>query len=562
MAEGKKMENKKFVIRKQRSDSLQTIDKPRYIATIPLSRAEVQEHHSIQNIDYEVENLPVEFQLSWDKKNQKKWRQNLVRAGIGGGFNSDETLVVGLLDVLFHKKINDLSTHVIFSFKRPDHPGIKENLEIYADYQVTDFCKPYIIFGHAYNHFTKKPLEGAQILIEGASHFNVRIETGCPLVFEKIKFCPSLSYKRAGIGFSMREDSSVKIPDCTENDLTLKFDTSMRITDNQEFSLEASLKNLFYNKDCPITHFAKKNNNDTDEPGPAFILKPLGNQRNVHFLHVQPKYLLTIKDVYLGPKLSIDFCTNKKFVKDSRFSFLIGFEGGWYINDIVDIYLNIDNGMKTFSAEKVFKLNPWVTPQTIRSTIDRLGLTVGGNAKFANFKFNIGFGANYLDLAHNALLLEKLEKNQDKWENSLGYGKNAVRLKENLGGSYENDFVTVLLNGVFCQLHCDSRWNSFIKVKSDIFVKIIDKILLHFNMRHSAALPYSKDPSSFHYWNLGLGADYLFSDMFGFFFSIENILKNKMIKCDGMPDGLMKFIFGVSIVPDRWLEKNPESVVE
>ncbi len=545
-AGAKRMGNKEFVVRKQRYDSFQKIEKPRYFAQNPLSRAEIQDQHTFQDLDYDIKDLSFELQLGWDKRRKRRLRHNLLRWGLGCGFNSKETLLAGVVDVLFHKKIKDFSTHVIFSFKTPDYPGLDENVEIYADYQVTDYFRPYIIFGQAYKSFKKKPAKDAKIRIFGASDLNFRFVAGLPFAFEKIKFHPSLSWQKSYVGFSMVRNHSADIPDCIENDITVNFDAEAQVLDNQEFLIEFSLKNLFYNKGCPITR----------DTGPDFVLQPLKDQNSVHFLHIQPKYLLTINDFYLGPKLTIDYCSNKKFVRDNRFSFLPGFEGGWYINDIFDVYLNFENGMKTYTAGKILKINPWVTPQAILSRIDKAGFSIGGNAKFSNFKFNVCFGLNYFDIFYGLTPVkgnpDKIDQEQEKYDYPLPYASDVVRLKENLGGSFENDYVTVLLNGTFYQVPLGP---CYMKLKSDVFVKIIDKILLHFNVRHIGL-----NGSS--YWNLGFGGDYLFSDVFGCFFTVENILKNELKTFKGMPAGIVKLMAGVSVVPDRWFEKNSEEIVE
>ena len=56
--------------------------------------------------------------------------------------------------------------------------------------------------------------------------------------------------------------------------------------------------------------------------------------------------------------------------------------------------------------------------------------------------------------------------------------------------------------------------------------------------------------------NIAAGVDYVFSDLFTFFVSFENLLKNSLITYDDCPSGLFKIIFGATVTPDKWIEKD------
>ena len=544
----KKLNNKEFVIRKQRNDTFKKIQKPKYVATDLLKNEELKEQISIQDVDLDIQPMPVNLDLHGDKKNLKKKFNNLIRFGAGAGFNSDSTYFVQTGDILLKKKIKDFSTHLIFKSRNPYYAGWNEKLQLFADYWVTNFCIPFVSFDQSWRRFKSENFENKKNVNKKInSNLNFGFKIGCPLVFEKSEFNPSVSFRISNFGSAEEEKEELK---AKEHEVDLNFDMSMQIMENQEFIVDASLKNLNYDKKMSIVDREEK------------ILKPLEDNSNVTFFHIQPKYLFSIAQVSLAPKFSLDYCSNKKFIQDDRFSWLIGFEGGYKINDIADVYLDFNNGMKVNTLKKFFKKNPWLEHQAIISSVDKLGLSLGGHVNLSNIKFNADITINNFNIYPQFVSTKQDEEKHPKY--SLEYA-DMLRFKETLGCNVEINDLTFLFSGTLYQYKSDEKkkflYCPSFKIKSDIFFKIIDKILLHLNMRCLSGIKSEKKdsdddneifPLSF---NIGLGGDYVFSELFTFFLDIENLLMNTLTRYDNCPVGRLKIILGASITPDRWIDK-------
>ena len=246
----------------------------------------------------------------------------------------------------------------------------------------------------------------------------------------------------------------------------------------------------------------------------------------------------------------MDVCSNKRFVKDQRFIFLPSWELVWHINDIFDFYLNCDNGLKINTFEKCFKTAPWIMPQAAPSSVDLAGITIGCNAKGKHFGGFFNIRANYFDL-HPYPYVD----NVIPYQYLTPLYAEGWRFKWSLGGSYENDIVTVLLKGAYYDdLIVPNVWALFskIKVKSDVFVRIADRVLLHFSLRQMYNINYDWQKDNFHIntWNIGLGMDYILSDMLSAFITAENILHNPPKQYSGLSGSFFKLLFGVTLTPN------------
>ncbi|MDR2402376.1 MAG: hypothetical protein LBD32_02870 [Cytophagales bacterium] len=556
----KKLTDKEFVIKKQRNDSFQEVEKPKYLANDSDEQKFSPQKFSLQDIELELKTLPINLDLRDKEKKIRKVKHNLVRLGMGMGLQPEEKYFVHLGDVLLKKKIDNLATHLIFKSRNPIYPGWLQDLQLFADYKVTNFCKPFFVFNENWKSFK---VGNKDLGTKKSSVLNFDFNFGCPLIFEKSEFFPSLNFRTSKFNSLEEVTGDKKEEKGTENEVNLNFNFSsdivdnFKIVDNIKISCEASLQNLNYDKNFPIF--------DWQDAG----WKELGDASNVTFLNVKPKIHFVIGKIELTPEFLIGYCPNKKFIKDPNTNFIgLGGLGGkilYTVNDQTNVYLDYDSLIKVNTFKKLFEKNPWVSQQAVMAST-QYGGAVGGSIKISNFKINPEFR---MDVFDNLPTFVSVKEEEEKFlKYSLEYLVSVMRFKGMLGVSFETDSFTALLSGAFSAfIQEDSRPQRSVskpsfKLKSDIFFNVVDKILLHLNLRTFGGIKSQKKnsenvneilPASF---NIGVGVDYIFSDLFTFFLNCENLLKNSLVKYDDWPSGMLKIIFGVTVTPDKWIEKD------
>ena len=544
----KKMTDKEFVVKKHRNDSFENVQKPKYFAINSDEQKFSLQKFSLQDIELEIKTLPIDLDLQNKEKKIHKVKHNLVRLGMGMGFQPEDKYFAHVADVLLKKKFNNFSTHLILKSRNPFYPGWLQSLQFFADYKATKNCKPFFIFDQNFKSFKVGKKDSG---IKKSSDLDFDFNLGCPLIFEKSEFFPSLDFRISNFN-SLREiEGNKKEEKGTENEVNLNFDFSLDIVDKFKFSCESFIKNLNYDKKFPILDLQDSK------------LKELGDATNVTFLSIRPKFHFFFDKFDFNPKFCLDYCSNKKFVKDSSFYFLVGGRVGYEIHEQVNLYFDIDNGLKSNTFRDLFKKNPWLTQQAVMANKDNLGLALGIDTKISNFKINFEFGVN--DFNNFPNFSDVKEENEKLPNYSLEY-LDVTRFKEMLGVSFEMDSFEALLSGSLYQykLQDDKKilYQPSFKLKSDIFFSIIDKILLHLNLRALGGIKSKNKNSENEHevlplsFNIGVGVDYIFSDLFTFFFNCENLLKNSLAKYDDCPAGMLKIIFGMTMTPDRWIEKD------
>jgi hypothetical protein len=107
------------------------------------------------------------------------------------------------------------------------------------------------------------------------------------------------------------------------------------------------------------------------------------------------------------------------------------------------------------------------------------------------------------------------------------------RYRGNIGTLYESDLFDTLLSASIYNFQLPVGSQTFYKVKCDIAFSVVDRILMHLRGVIS-----NKNGNYFE-----VGVDYVYSDLLTFFVNCGD--------CGGL-----RIVFGTSITPDKWIEKD------
>ena len=170
------------------------------------------------------------------------------------------------------------------------------------------------------------------------------------------------------------------------------------------------------------------------------------------------------------------------------------------------------------------KKYPWTNHQAVIATNNKWEIGLKANTQVSNFKFNVGLQANSYNFfpIHNGANIKP----------ELFY-EDVKRYKVNVGTLYESDLFDALLSASIDNFQLPVESQTFYKVKCDIAFSVVDSILMHLRGVISR-----KNGNYFE-----VGVDYVYSDLLTFFVNCGN--------CGGL-----RIVFGTSITPDKWIEKD------
>lgn len=525
----KKLKDKEFVIKKNRNESLQDIQKPKNLIVNSDNQKFVPYEIDLKDLDLEIKALPITLDLRGKEKKNQKLRNNFIRLGVGMGYQTEMKLFFAhLADIFLTKKFGDCSTHLIVRSHTPKiYPGWNENLQFFADYAVTDFCKPFFVLDQGWQKFFLKDEDKKG---GNSSGLDFDFKIGCPLFFEKSEFFPAVSFRHSNFFSKKDEENSKK---GSEDEVNLDFNLSLDVIENVHFYCDANLKSLHYDKKCPIYDFVSSG------------LKELGDDCHTTFIKAVSKVGFVFNQVEFAPKLIIDYCSNKKFVKSDNTNFSLGIEIGGELENKVNLKFDFNNGFKSTTLKNCFKKNPWIEHQAVVASKNEWEIGLSGDTKISNYKLNGGFWLNSYSAFPNFVSVDKIVKFPNY---SLEY-VDVRRFKGNFGFLFESDTFDALVSAnVYHFSFPDNKKTIFykrpiFKLKTDISFCLVDKIFL--SLHTVTVVSYDKKENEKTtgeiYFNVGF--DYVFSDLLTFFVN------------GGDSNGL-KLVFGATITPDKFLKKD------
>ena len=146
----KKLTDKEFIIKKNRNESLQGIQKPKSLIVNSNDQKFIPYDFRFDDLNFEVKALPINLNLIDKEKKNRRLRHNLIRLGAGWKNKDHEPISFDhVADVFLKKKIGDFSGHLIFRSKTPKaiyFNDYKEISQFFTDYFGLDFCNTFVFF--------------------------------------------------------------------------------------------------------------------------------------------------------------------------------------------------------------------------------------------------------------------------------------------------------------------------------------------------------------------------------------------------------------------------------
>ena len=512
----KKLTDKEFVIKKNRNESLQDIQKPKNLIVNSDAQKFSPYDFSLDDLTFDIKALPMNLDLIAKEKKVQKLRNNLIRIGAGGKLFGISSGFVHVADMFLKKKKGNCSGHLIVRSKTPYFwNGWKENSQFFIDYTVTDYCKPFFVFNQGWKDFYVQIDKSKK----ESSNFDLDFKVACPILFDKSEFKPSLSFRHSNF-------SSEKEKDFKENEVNLNFDFAFAAVDNINFSCDTKIKNLYYDEKTMIYDYYVKNGLNPNTDVNKVILQELGDDNDVTFFKATPKIGFTFNQIEFTPKLCFDYCSNKKFVKSDQTNFALGIDIGYVLENKANLKFFYSGGLKPNTFHKIFKKHPWTNPQAVMATNNKWEIGVKANTQVSNFKFNVGLQAN----SYNFFPIHNGAFSNIK---SVLIFDDVRRYRGTIGTLYESDLFDTLLSASIYNFQLPVGSQTFYKVKCDIAFSVVDRILMHLRGVIS-----HKNGNYFE-----VGVDYVYSDLLTFFVNCGD--------CGGL-----RIVFGTSITPDKWIEKD------
>ncbi len=511
----KKLTDKEFIIKKNRNESLQGIQKPKSLIINSDDQKFIPYDFRFDDLNFEVKALPINLNLIDKEKKNRRLRHNLIRLGAGWKNKDHEPISFDhVADVFLKKKIGDFSGHLIFRSKTPKaiyFNGWKEIVQFFTEYSGVDFCKPFFVFNQGWKNFERQ--EEGSVKKIFSSNLDLDFKLGCPIIIEKGEYKPDLSFRHSN--FAYKKDD--KEHTFTEKEFDLNLDCGFEVIDNIKFSCDAKVKKLYYDKKSKIYNFN----------GPT--LKELDDESEVTFIKTIPKIGFVFNNVEISPKLCFDYCSNKNFVKSDNTNFALGVDVGYEFKNKVNVNLFINEGLKPNTFHKIYKHNRWGEHQAIVASNNKWEVGVKANTQiFSNFRFNAGLKINSYDVLPHWCSKE-----------SLKYIEDVKRYKGNIGVLYEFDRCTILVSTSFSKFqHAkqdqeECRHTNKFKTKCDVSYDVTERLLMHAQGSISNVLYFV------------FGANYVYSDLLTFFGNCgTDIIRNA------------KVVFGICFTPDKWIEKD------